>query len=45
MEQTGFKKVRLEIHDDQHRLNTNHLRMALEWFRPSPKLPAGIPLR
>jgi len=42
MEQTGFKRVRLEIYDDQHRLSTNHVRMALEWFRPPAKSAAGI---
>lgn len=34
MEQTGFNNVRLEIYNGQHRLDTNQLRMALEWFRP-----------
>ena len=43
MEQTGFKRVRLEGYDDQHRLNTNHVRLALEWFRPVPKRAADIP--
>jgi hypothetical protein len=42
MEQTGFTKIRLEIYDDQHRLNTNHVRIALEWFRPPPKRAPGI---
>jgi hypothetical protein len=37
MEQTGFRKVRLESYDDQHRLDTNQLRIALEWFRPAGK--------
>jgi hypothetical protein len=34
MEQTGFRNIRLETYDDQHRLNTNQVRIALEWFRP-----------
>ena len=34
MQQTGFRNVRLETYDGQHRLNTNHVRIALEWFRP-----------
>ena len=37
MEQTGFTRIRLETSDDQHRLNTNHVRMALEWFQPPQK--------
>jgi hypothetical protein len=37
MEQTGFRNVRLESYDGGHRLDTNHLRQALEWFRPPPK--------
>ena len=36
MQQSGFRKIRLETYDGEHRLNTNHVRMALEWFRPSP---------
>ena len=36
MEQTGFTRIRWETYDGQHRLNTNHVRMALEWFRPPP---------
>jgi predicted esterase len=34
MEQTGFLKVRLEIYPGQHQLDSNHLRLALQWFRP-----------
>jgi hypothetical protein len=34
MEQTGFSNVRLGIYNGQHRLDTNQLRSALEWFRP-----------
>jgi hypothetical protein len=34
MQQTGFRKLRLETYDGEHRLNTNHVRTALEWFRP-----------
>jgi hypothetical protein len=37
MEQTGFRRIRLETYDGQHRLDTNQLRMALEWFRPREK--------
>lgn len=37
MEQTGFRNVRLESYDGGHRLDTNQLRQALEWFRPPPK--------
>jgi hypothetical protein len=44
MEQNGFRNVRLEIYDDQHRLNTNHVRMALEWFRPLSKRATSVPL-
>lgn len=33
MEQTGFRNIRFETYDDQHRLSTNHVRVALEWFR------------
>ncbi len=40
MEQTGFRKVRLETYDGEHRLDTNHVRQALEWFRPRP--PAAV---
>jgi predicted esterase len=36
MEQTGFRKIRLEIYPGQHQLDTNHLRLALQWFRPPP---------
>ena len=43
MEQTGFTKIRLETYDDQHRLNTNHVRVALEWFRPPPRRAPGVP--
>jgi hypothetical protein len=42
MEQTGFGKIRLETYDDQHRLSTNHVRVALEWFRPPPKRAGGL---
>lgn len=42
MERTGFRKIRLETYDDQHRLDTNQLKMALNWFRPVPKRAAGI---
>jgi predicted esterase len=41
MEQSGFRKIRLESYDGGHRLDTNQLRQALEWFRPTPK-PAGL---
>lgn len=34
MEQTGFRKIRFETFKGQHQLDTNHVRMALEWFRP-----------
>jgi hypothetical protein len=37
MEQTGFRKVRLEIYAGQHQLDTNHLRLALQWFRAPEK--------
>ncbi len=37
MEQTGFRKIRLEIYQGQHQLDTNHLRLALQWFRPIEK--------
>jgi predicted esterase len=33
MERTGFRHIRLESYDGEHRLNTNHVRVALEWFR------------
>jgi predicted esterase len=39
MEQNGFRNVRLESYDGGHRLDTNHLRQALEWFRPPPRSP------
>ncbi|HEY0549137.1 MAG TPA: hypothetical protein VGF13_06010 [Verrucomicrobiae bacterium] len=39
MEQNGFRKVRLEAHPGQHQLDTNHLRLALQWFRPAPGQP------
>jgi len=42
MEQTGFAKIRLETYDDQHRLSTNHVRIALDWFRPPPKRAGGV---
>jgi predicted esterase len=42
MVQTGFRKIRLEIYDGEHRLDTNQLRLALEWFRPRPKRAPGI---
>jgi surfactin synthase thioesterase subunit len=32
LESTGFIKIRLETYDGPHRLDTNHLRMALQWF-------------
>ena len=38
MEQTGFRNVRLEIYNGPHRLDTNQLRAALEWFRPKPRV-------
>jgi predicted esterase len=37
MEQTGFRKVRLEVYDGPHRLDTNQLRAALDWFRPKTR--------
>jgi len=37
MEQSGFRKIRLETFKGQHQLDTNHLHTALEWFRPSKK--------
>src|SRR5436305_15232858 len=37
MEQTGFRKVRLETFKGSHQLDTNHLHAALEWFHPSKK--------
>ena len=37
MEQNGFRKIRLEAHPGQHQLDTNHLRLALQWFRPAEK--------
>ena len=40
MEQTGFRNVRVENYDGGHRLDTNQLRMALEWFRPVAKRDA-----
>ena len=43
MLQSGFRNVRLETYDGDHRLNTNHLRIALEWFRPPPKRAPGVP--
>jgi predicted esterase len=39
MEATGFRRVRLETYDGGHKLDTNHLALALEWFRPTT-LPA-----
>ena len=33
MEQAGFRQVRLEVYPGGHRLDTNHLRMALQWFQ------------
>jgi predicted esterase len=39
LEQNGFRKVRLEAHPGQHQLDTNHLRVALQWFRPPPGQP------
>jgi predicted esterase len=33
MEQTGFRRIRAETYDGQHRLDTNQVRAALEWFR------------
>jgi predicted esterase len=38
MEQTGFRKIRAETYNEGHKLDTNHLAMALEWFRPVPKV-------
>jgi predicted esterase len=35
MEATGFRSVRLETFDGGHKLDTNHLAIALEWFRPT----------
>jgi hypothetical protein len=32
MEQTGFRNVRFEKYDGEHRLSTNHLEIALKWF-------------
>lgn len=37
MEQSGFRNVRLESYPGGHRLDTNQLRTALEWFRPEAK--------
>ena len=37
MEQTGFRKIRLETYDEGHRLDTNQVKAALEWFRPTPR--------
>ena len=41
MEQTGFTRIRLETYDAQHRLDTNHVRLALEWFRPPRRSPGA----
>lgn len=41
MQQTGFTKIRLETYDGQHRLDTNQLRLALEWFHPMSKRSVG----
>ncbi len=38
MEQTGFRRIRTETYDEGHKLDTNTLAMALEWFRPVPKV-------
>ncbi len=43
MERTGFRKIRLETYDGEHRLNTNHMKVALDWFRPPPRRSPGIP--
>jgi predicted esterase len=37
MEQTGFRKIRLETFNGRHQLDTNHVHAALEWFRPPNK--------
>lgn len=42
MEGTGFRKVRLETYDGAHRLDTNQVRAALEWFRPK-SAPGVLP--
>ena len=39
LEQNGFRRIRLEAHAGQHQLDTNHLSVALQWFRP----PQGQP--
>ena len=36
MEQSGFKKVRSEVYEGGHRLDTEHLTVALRWFLPPP---------
>jgi len=45
MEQTGFSKIRFETYDDQHRLDTNQVRLALDWFLQRPQTPAGLRVR
>jgi predicted esterase len=42
MEQTGFRKIRAETYNEGHKLDTNTLAMALEWFRPTPKVQPKI---
>jgi predicted esterase len=37
MLQGGFREVRLETYNGEHRLDTNGLRLALEWFRSKAK--------
>jgi predicted esterase len=37
MEQTGFRKVRLELYAGGHQLDSAQLRAALQWFRPPAK--------
>jgi hypothetical protein len=49
MERTGFRKIRAETYNEGHKLDTNNLAMALEWFRPVPKVQpkqraASLPL-
>ena len=41
MEQTGFRKIRMENYDEGHRLDTNQVKAALEWFRPAPRAVAA----
>lgn len=38
MARTGFRNIRAETYNEGHKLDTNTLAMALEWFRPLPKV-------